>query len=169
MFIWHTQCLDVPSWECGHRPLWSVFNHFFFFVIPVSWHWPFNELLAQTWIAFLEFLNLLFPSKMLGEPPELPSFSWMILYVNHLQSCWAESCVAFNLDHRESSRIAFVRKISKRGKGALLLVQSLINVNQKKSHVFPNNSSNRWLTTAQVVVYLPPLFWVVRYYWFLAD
>ena len=31
------------------------------------------ELLARTWIASLEFLNLLSSSKIFGEPPELPS------------------------------------------------------------------------------------------------
>ena len=40
--------------------------------------------------------------------------------------------MAFNLDRKESSRITFVRDISKRGKGALLLVKSLSNVNLKK-------------------------------------
>ena len=42
--IFYPECLDVPTWRCGHWYLWRVFvfwvfTNFYLFVISESWRW----------------------------------------------------------------------------------------------------------------------------------
>ena len=50
--IFYPECLDVPTWRCGHWYLWRVFvfwvfTNFYLHVISESWCWPLKRVTSS--------------------------------------------------------------------------------------------------------------------------